>query len=141
MKRAGQCLCGAVKFTAELDSSEVGACHCKMCQRWSGSAFVGFNTQPDAVVFEGDEHIGTYKSSDWAERSFCRECGTSLFYRLTAPGDHHGIRYIAVGLLDDTTGLKLTREMFYDKKGHAFEYAGDTKKQTEAEIFAMFGGG
>ena len=36
----GQCLCGAVAFTAALPSKWVAHCHCTLCQRAHGAAFV-----------------------------------------------------------------------------------------------------
>jgi hypothetical protein len=31
---------------------------------------------------QGEEFVSVYNSSDWAERGFCKSCGTHLFYRL-----------------------------------------------------------
>ncbi len=142
MNTTGQCLCMSVRFTLDLpEGKAVAACHCKMCQRWTGSAFLALATAPDAITFEGEENIQTYASSDWAERSFCRKCGSGLFYRVTAPGKHHGKRYVSVGLLDDPGELSLAVEVFYDRKSSAFEFAGNTTKKTEADVMAEFAGG
>ena len=34
------------------------------------------------VIFEDESAIGVFESSEWAERGFCKSCGTALFYRL-----------------------------------------------------------
>ena len=39
MQINGNCHCGAVSFTAEIDPSRVMICHCTDCQVMSGSAF------------------------------------------------------------------------------------------------------
>ncbi len=139
MTRTGHCLCGAVKFTAD-PNPELGACHCGMCQRWSGSAFMTATVQPGTMQIEGEDKVTRYKSSDWAERAFCGTCGAGLYYEVTAPGPHHGMRYVAAGLFDDKDGMALEHEIFHDRRSGVFAYAGETKKMTEAEVMAMVGG-
>src|SRR5256885_974828 len=78
----GHCLCGAVSFVSP-QAREIGACHCGYCRRWGGGPMLTVHCGPD-VKFEGGENIGTYASSEWAERAFCRQCGTHLYYRLHA---------------------------------------------------------
>src|SRR5256885_2975991 len=70
----GHRLCGAVSFVSP-QAGEIGACHCGYCRRWGGGPMLTVHCGPD-VKFEGGENIGTYASSEWAERAFCRQCGT-----------------------------------------------------------------
>lgn len=135
----GRCLCGAVSFTLDARPEGYGACHCAMCRRWSGGIELGVMTDVERVRFEGAEHIRTYVSSDWAERGFCGTCGSSLYWKLTAPGDHQGMMSISAGALDSLDGLELTSEVFIDHKpaGHAF--AGDRHRMTEADVLKMAG--
>lgn len=139
--RTGQCLCGAITMSARTDAKEVEACHCRMCQRWTGSALIALEVGADALQIEGAESLAIYSSSSWAERGFCRTCGSCLFYRVTAPGDHQGKHYVPVGVFDDVEGLRLAGEIFHDRRLGVFEYAGETRKKTEAEVMAEFGGG
>ena len=46
----GHCLCGAVSVRVTGHGGFTGACHCRMCQRWSGALFVSFNAPADAVT-------------------------------------------------------------------------------------------
>ena len=46
--------------------------------------------------------------------------------------------HIAIGLLDDTTGLTLKSEIFHDLKPDCFELSASSKKYTTAETMAMF---
>jgi hypothetical protein len=131
---SGKCLCGAVRFTAAHVESEHHACHCGMCRRWSGSPFFGVHAQ--GVVFEGAENLGRYASSEWAERGFCRACGSSLFYYLK-PSDSY---VMCVGAFDDASGFRLTREICIDQKPRGYALAGDHPRLTEAETFAEFAG-
>lgn len=133
--RTGHCLCGAVTFTVTDASHDLGACHCGMCRRWTGSAFVGVSVPDAAMELHGAEHVRAYRSSDWAERAFCGTCGSTLWYRLTAP-DAPGARYVAAGLFDDLTGMKLEQEIYIDRKPDAFAFAGPTHQMTEAQFLA-----
>jgi len=47
----------------------------------------------DTVSFAGEENVAVYKSSDWAERGFCKQCGTHLFYRF------HGNQHMMLALV------------------------------------------
>ena len=139
MTRAGGCLCGAVRFTARLDRTGFGVCHCKMCQRWSGGPFAAITVPGDGVDWQGAEAIGRIRSSDWAERGWCTLCGSGLFYRITAPGPHAGDWEIPIGLFDDANGLTLEREIFIDRKPDSYALAGHHQTMTEAEVIALYG--
>lgn len=132
-KITGRCLCGAVSFSAVAAKRDVDICHCGMCRRWSAGPFIGFPHDGE-VAFEGAENIGLYKSSEWAERAFCRVCGSSLYYHLLGT-DHYSF---SVGVLDDQSGLTLTQEIFIDEKPAYYDFANDTPKLTGAEVFAAF---
>ncbi|MGR3662798.1 MAG: GFA family protein [Paracoccaceae bacterium] len=136
--KTGQCMCGAVKFSLRDVQTDIGGCHCKMCQRWAGSALLAITVPDETIEISGTEHIATFQSSDWAERAWCSKCGSGLWYRVTAGGVHGGTRHMPVGLLDDTSGMKLTREIFVDVRNEAFSYAGDLKQKTGAEVMAEF---
>ncbi|MCL2160870.1 MAG: GFA family protein [Betaproteobacteria bacterium] len=131
--RCGHCLCGAVQVSAVLANHEAGACHCKMCQRWAGGPVVVIACTPE-TVFEGQDAIAVYPSSAWAERAFCKHCGSPLFYRMKNDGSY----YLSVGLLDDTEGLKLVNEIFIDRKPSFYSFAEKTNQMTEAQVMAMY---
>lgn len=138
MERRGKCLCGAVSYAAKGLEPTLAACHCAMCRRWTGGPLLAIST--DDVAWVGDDKITTFKSSDWAERGFCSVCGSALFYRVTAPGPHQGRYHLAFGTLDDQSGFDMNIELFIDTKPEAYALAGERKRLTEAEVFAMFGG-
>ncbi len=76
---AGHCLCGAVTITVAGDHDpRVGACHCRMCQRWSGGLFLCFTADASAVTVSGE--VTRYRSSAFAERAFCSRCGSHLWF-------------------------------------------------------------
>jgi hypothetical protein len=76
----GGCACGRIRFTARIDNDDAYLCHCRMCQRATGSisiAFKGVKRADVAWEAEPDWH----DSSPIAQRPYCRDCGTSLGFR------------------------------------------------------------
>lgn len=127
------CLCGAVRLGVTLKDPEVGACHCHMCRKWGGGPLLA--VEVDEVRLNGEEHVTTYASSDWAERGFCARCGTHLFYRLREGGFYA----IPAGLLGDDLPLAFTQQVFIDEKPPYYEFANRTGTMTGAELFAAYG--
>ncbi|MEQ8736394.1 MAG: GFA family protein [Rhodospirillaceae bacterium] len=133
-EKYGKCLCGAVSITAKAASNHVGACHCRMCRRWSGGPYVEINCGTE-VSFAGQENISVFSSSDWAERGFCAKCGTHLFYRIKETKEH----MMPVGLFECDEGtLAFTTQVFVDEKPSYYSFANETQNMTGPEIFAMF---
>lgn len=137
MSHTGGCLCGAVTYKISTDLTETGACHCSMCRKWSGGVYLGTEIAGDKITVSGTDNLTVYASSPWAERAFCTTCGSSIYYRITAPGPMNGIHHVGIGTLDNTDGINLTGEIFIDKKPAGYEFAGDREKFTEAEFMAM----
>lgn len=135
-ERTGRCLCGAVSFTASVPR-QVTVCHCRQCRQWTGVAFYSSKVQPEDMTISGAENIVTHESSDWATRSFCKVCGSGLWYRpLRAVGEGH--YSIGIGLLDDTSGLEIAEEIFIDEKPDCYALEGDHSRVTRAEIIAFY---
>ena len=130
MSATGHCLCGAVKFTAEGVEQHIHGCHCSMCRRWSGGPMLAASVE--SIAFEGEENIKRYDSSEWAQRGFCRECGSSLFYYLK-PANRH---IVCTGAFDDTASFELAGEIYVDEKPSFYDFAGDHPRQTGAEFMA-----
>ena len=132
-KLKGQCVCGDVQISAKSEKNSVGACHCRTCRRWSGGPFMEVNCR-QAVTFDGEEHISVFDSSDWAERGFCSECGTHLFYRLKPTGHFS----IPAALFDGLKNLKLVEQLFIESKPDYYDFSNQTKMITGEALFAMF---
>ena len=61
------CLCGAVTITVEgQHDPRVGACHCRMCQRWSGGLFLCFNAKASAVTITGEVALELRRGNDYS---------------------------------------------------------------------------
>lgn len=138
MAHTGSCLCGEVKYAVTESISETGACHCDMCRKWTGGVFLGVKVSPGGLQVSGEDNLGVYASSPWAERAFCKSCGASLWYRITAPGPYQGEYHIGLGGLDAPEGIALTGEIYIDRKPGGYSFAEETHKMTKAQMEAMF---
>ena len=130
---SGQCLCGKIKIKARTASNHVHACHCSTCRRWSGGPLLAVDCELD-VIFEGENYIKVFDSSEWAERGFCSECGTHLFYRLKPTGQH----IMAADLFDDLNDIQFDGQIFTDQKPDYYDFANKTTMKTGEELFAEF---
>ena len=132
----GRCLCGAVRFSAGQVDHKVGACHCGMCRRWGGGPFVGVDCGSD-VTFVGEDNIATFQSSEWAQRGFCKQCGSHLFYKLMANGQY----IVPVGLFQGDDQFVFDHQVFIDEKPAFYSFANETENMTGAELFAKYAPG
>ena len=102
-KYSGQCLCGEISYSVDIEPVFTGNCHCKDCQRSSGSAFI-----PAMIFLEKDVVVsGEVKyfesqadSGNMHKRGFCPKCGSQLFARFS---NIPGILGIKAGTLNDSS--------------------------------------
>ena len=98
----GGCNCGAIRYKIEGNPVVVAQCHCKNCQRQSGSAFSVNLMVPVAGVTTTGE-LNTYEDRDTRSgnpvyRRFCGKCGSPIFSDLA---EGNGMTIVKVGTLDD----------------------------------------
>lgn len=130
MKRTGSCVCGAVRFTARIEPG-IAACHCQQCQRWSGGGPF-FVAQASELNITGEDSIAGYHASAWGERGFCGTCGSNIYWRMQGGA----ITNVAVGLLDDQSGLHMASEIFVDYRPAWLPAWPNASQSTEAEEMA-----
>jgi hypothetical protein len=111
---SGSCLCGVVEFSANLPSKWCAHCHCSMCRKTHGAGYVtwiGF--EQDQVWFtHGEDQLNWFESSPGAQRGFCRQCGSSIFFRSERwTGELH----IAVGCLNGEIDRQPQANVFFDQ--------------------------
>ena len=99
----GKCLCGAVSFAVRFPTKWIAHCHCSMCRRAHGAAFVtwvGVEAERASIADPGAT-LRWYQSSPEAERGSCSHCGSPLFFRSEKwPGELHIVRANFEGELD-----------------------------------------
>ncbi|HUQ36609.1 MAG TPA: winged helix-turn-helix domain-containing protein [Aestuariivirga sp.] len=81
----GGCLCGEIRYRVTGPVLDTNFCSCRMCQKWSGAPFTAGSTYPASAVQFTKGEPKYYKSSPFAERGFCVNCGSSLTYRPLVP--------------------------------------------------------
>ncbi len=110
----GGCLCGAVRHTAEADPTSATICHCRDCQKFTGSALAALVGLPkEALTITGA--LKTFSSIGGSGkpilRHFCPQCGSSI---AEEPGTRPGFIILNVGTFDDPAIAKPGREIFRD---------------------------
>jgi len=105
MKISGQCFCGEIKYTAEVDENKVINCHCDDCQIVSSGPFRSVVVSlPNAVNFTAakpKEFIKTAESGNQRAQGFCGNCGTAIYATSVGEGDKiYGLRLGAVDQRD-----------------------------------------
>ncbi|KAJ7066439.1 Mss4-like protein [Mycena amicta] len=114
--RLGSCLCKKIRFSVVGDPFSYAVCHCTNCKKFAGSAFMtNAFFSPDAfTVTEGKDALKAFADSDTTSgktllRSFCSDCGSSLF--LTSPVEKNWIIVCPSGV-DDAQEWTPRRENF-----------------------------
>lgn len=125
-----KCLCGDIEIEA-ADNNDVGLCHCDMCRRWTGGPMFAVHCGTD-VEFSGLTPA-RYQSSDWAERGFCPNCGTTLFYFLLPTKEY----ILSAGLFQDRD-FNLTQQIFIDEKPAYYEFSNQTENLTGQQVFEKY---
>lgn len=113
----GSCLCGAVRFTIRGPLGKVSFCHCSQCRKQTGLYYASTDVANDHVEVTGADNITWYRSSDSAERGFCRICGSALFWR----GDGADQVSILAGAFDQPTELVVGSHIYCADKADFYE--------------------
>jgi hypothetical protein len=122
----GGCLCGAVKFKVDAPLREVIACHCGQCRKTTGNFLAATNAPAASVTFIEQSGLTWFKSSNYAERGFCKSCGSNLFWRESGSD----MISITAGSLDGKTGLHIKEHIYVADKPDWYEIT-DGKPQFE----------
>ncbi|MEL6799632.1 MAG: GFA family protein [Pseudomonadota bacterium] len=133
---SGACMCGAVQVSVVAKGDHMTACNCENCRRWSGG--VGFTFEVEAKSAEMTGPIKTISLLPWAERGFCGDCGSGLFWRVISDGEMSGMLKMSAGLFPDGTGLPLGMEFYADERPDGFDLSQPHKTMTRAEVEAHF---
>ena len=108
----GGCLCGQVRYTVSGEPAFTGVCHCRNCQRYTGSAFEPVVAFPSASVSLTGE-LKTYKdkgdSGKEVRRRFCPNCGSGVIAEVDILP---GLTLVLAGTLDDTAAYTPAMEIY-----------------------------
>ena len=104
----GGCLCGNIRYEFKrADVISAGHCHCKDCQRITGSgkATIVFIQTNDLKINE-DYKVFSVIGNDGTNvnRGFCPKCGSPIISFVT---EQPNLRFIKAGSLDNSDWLKI----------------------------------
>jgi hypothetical protein len=97
----GSCLCGEVRYEVDGELGDFGYCHCKSCQKASGSAHAANCPvrRSDFRIVGGENLLREFESSPGKFRVFCSRCGSPIYAYLSRNQEFLRIR---LGSLDTT---------------------------------------
>jgi hypothetical protein len=133
MMTRGRCLCGEVTVQVNAPMTEMSACHCELCTRWSGAVHMAIELETKDVTFEGP--IKTHRSSRLATRAWCDTCGSALYLQDAVDTDRIEV---FPGLFDNAGGAKLVRVVYADCHPDGFSLAGDISRVSKKEYEAAY---
>ena len=93
-------------------------------------------------IINGEESITRYHSSDFAERGFCSQCGSNLFYHLMpGPFSAEGAYMLAAGILELPDVMAFDSETYVDSQPswYRFDDAASRTRMTEKEFLHSLG--
>jgi hypothetical protein len=110
----GSCRCGKVNYTSSAEPVFVGVCHCRACQKSTGSAYSTVVAVPAAsIVVSGTtkrfDDIGDSGSA--THRDFCPECGSTVTQSADVMA---GVTMLPLGTLDDPGSVKPAMQIYCD---------------------------
>jgi hypothetical protein len=108
-------LCGAIRVRLAFETDEIGVCHCETCRTWGSGPWMALQVPGSEII--GNELV-VFRSSPFAERGFCRVCGTHVFHR---PSDGPELA-LSAGLFD-SRDKRISREIFADRQPAYYRFA------------------
>lgn len=121
------CLCNNIRLKVHLVNLNMGVCHCSMCRKnTSGTGFSFFYSLTEPVFISKDR-LSIYNSTGVADRAFCSNCGTTIYYHKVSQKGY----CIASGIIEnlDEAEVLFNREWYHSDKPQYYSYNNDTQKQ------------
>ena len=113
---AGSCLCGNVQIKLSAEPIAVALCHCRDCQKQTGTSFSLVALVPaSAVQITGTTAMFATRgdSGDSVERTFCPKCGSPVRTD-SSTTRQQGITILKAGLLDNAGELQPALQIYCD---------------------------
>ena len=114
--REASCSCGKLSIRATGAPVKISACHCRECQRRTGSAF------GVAVFFEREKISASGASTSYSrsgdsgrsiEFRFCSDCGSTVFWM---PEFREDLVAVALGCFNDPSSLVPTQSVYEESR-------------------------
>ena len=110
---SGGCACGAIRYTCTAEPLLALNCHCRDCQRETGSAFAPILIVPKTAftITRGSPKYFALRadSGQMTRRAFCAACGSPLF---GLPDSRPDLVTIRVGNLDNPSEFRPSQDIY-----------------------------
>jgi hypothetical protein len=110
---SGGCACGAIRYECSAEPLYMGNCHCRDCQRATGSAYfaaVGVSAATFHVTLGTPKYYEKQADSgSLMRRAFCQQCGSPVFLTNSTRPDFIGLY---AGSLDDPSWVRPARDIY-----------------------------
>ena len=106
----GGCLCGGVRHEVVEVPLKATYCHCKRCQRRTGTAASAqARIAPGSMrIVQGEELVKEWRPEHGFAKCFCSECGSALWSR-SEDGEVWSIR---LGTFDSDPGVRPSHRQY-----------------------------
>jgi hypothetical protein len=110
---SGGCACGAIRYECTVEPVFMGNCHCRDCQRATGSAYFAAVVVREAafklVLGDPSWHESQADRGHTIRRAFCSKCGSPVFIQNSASPK---TRVLYAGSLDDPSWYRPSRDFY-----------------------------
>lgn len=132
----GGCLCGRIRYEAEVFLHNGYICHCTICQRSTGQpAEITVLIKAGTLRYLGEEPR-YYVSSGDGKRGFCAECGSRIVWQALRAEDDW-LTNVTVGSLDRPAEARMTRHIYADTQLPWYHVCEDLPKLTGQDADAL----
>lgn len=131
VETAGRCLCGAVRIAVKGTPVRMAQCHCRDCQRMTGTGHASnafFRADDVKITGVTKSFTVTTDSGNASMRHFCPVCASRVFGTNAA---RPGIIVVPVGVLDDTSWFA-PEAVLYARSAPAWDLTTDAVPRFEA---------
>ncbi|WP_394203685.1 GFA family protein [Shewanella waksmanii] len=111
----GSCNCGKVSFAVSDGVSSLYQCHCKLCQKQSGSTSntATIVNESDFKWIKGADSISQWKKDSGFTSHFCKHCGSPVPNKL----GEYGFYWVPMGLVEGFEA-RISTHLFCNSKAN-----------------------
>ena len=112
----GNCLCGDISFSGDVDIKMMVNCHCKDCRAATGAAYgTLIFLDPNELTVKGAPKVFKHKADSGAdmEKHFCPNCGSQLFGRNS---NRQTMMSLRAGMVDQTDLVKPAANVYMQSR-------------------------
>jgi hypothetical protein len=129
----GGCLCGAIRYEAEVFARSAYICHCTLCQKSTGQPFeIGVPVKAGTFRWIKGEPT-YYMALPHGRRAFCPTCASRLAWVSTDPA-FDWTTNIDPCCLDDPSIVRPCEHIFVDTRQPWFEVADSLPRYREDDM-------